>query len=174
MQSEAKVHVTGNVCRHYPYTQYIAKTHLISQRLSLKMPRLNQNQRIQALTMLALGDNISNVSRAFGCHRITIIRLSFQQTDGVADRHRPGIPNGQVHYAYAPSTSFSNGDKFCKAVRYQQTDSVAPPQASPATNSANEALSWTSAYITSSGCPFAVGTMAFPLGATAVGSGSIL
>ena len=37
-------------------------------------------------------------------------------------------------------TSFSNGDKFCKTVRYQRTDSVAPPQASPATHSAKEAL----------------------------------
>ena len=36
-------------------------------------------------------------------------------------------------------TSFSNGDKFCKAVRYQQTDSVAPPLANPATHSAKEA-----------------------------------
>ena len=44
--------------------------------------------------MLARGDNISNVSRAFGCHRNTIIRLRqrFQQTGGVADRHRPGRP----------------------------------------------------------------------------------
>ena len=46
------------------------------------MPRLNQNQRIQALTMLARGDNVSNVSRAFSCHRNTIIRLRqrFKQT----------------------------------------------------------------------------------------------
>ena len=58
------------------------------------MSRLNQNQRIQALTMLARGDNVSNVSRAFGCHRNTIIRLRqrFQQTGGVADRRRPGRP----------------------------------------------------------------------------------
>ena len=65
---------------------------MISQRLSLNMPRLNQNQRIQALTMLARGDNVSNVSRAFGCHRNTIIRLRerFQQRGGVADRRRPG------------------------------------------------------------------------------------
>ena len=58
------------------------------------MPRLNQNQRIQALTMLARGDNVCNVSRAFGCHRNTIIRLRqrFQQTGGVADRRRPGRP----------------------------------------------------------------------------------
>ena len=67
---------------------------MISQRLSLNMPRLNQNQQIQALTMLALGDNVSNVSRAFGCHRNTIIRLRqrFQHTGGVADRRRLGRP----------------------------------------------------------------------------------
>ena len=66
---------------------------MISQRLSLNMPRLNQNQRIQALTMLARGDNVSNVSRAFGCHRNTKIWCQrFQQTGGVADRRRPGRP----------------------------------------------------------------------------------
>ena len=94
MQSEAKVLVTGNVYRHNPYTHYIGKTHLMSQHLSLNMPRLNQNQRIQGLTMLARGDNVSNVSGAFGCHRNTIIRLRqrFQQTGGVADRRRPGRP----------------------------------------------------------------------------------
>ena len=44
--------------------------------------------------MLARGDNVSNVSRAFGCHRNTIIllRQRFQQTGGVADRRRPGRP----------------------------------------------------------------------------------
>ena len=67
---------------------------MISQRLSLNMPRQNQNQRIQALTVLARGDNVSNVRRAFGCHRNTIIRLRqrFQQTGRVADRRRPGSP----------------------------------------------------------------------------------
>ena len=67
---------------------------MISQHLSLNMPRLNQNQRIQALTMLARGDNVSNVSRAFGCHRNTVIRLRqrFQQTGGVADHCRPSRP----------------------------------------------------------------------------------
>ena len=55
------------------------------------MPKLNQNQQIQGLTMLARCDNVSNVSRAFGYHRNTIIRLRprFQQTGGVADRCRP-------------------------------------------------------------------------------------
>ena len=67
---------------------------MISQGLSLNMPRLNQNQRIQALTMLARGDNVSNVNRAFGCHRNIIIRLRqrFQQTGWVADRRRSGRP----------------------------------------------------------------------------------
>ena len=67
---------------------------MISQRLLLNMSRLNQNQRVQALTMLPRGDNVSNVSRAFGCQRNTIIRLHqrFQQTGGVADRRRPGRP----------------------------------------------------------------------------------
>ena len=67
---------------------------MISQRLSLNMPRMNQNQQIKVLTMLARGDNVSIASRAFGCHRNTIIRLGqrFQQTGGVSDRRRPGRP----------------------------------------------------------------------------------
>ena len=144
------------------------------------MPRLNQNQRIQALTMLARGDNVSNVSRAFGCHRNTIIRLRqrFQQTGVVADRRRPGrsrVTNPRTdRFITLTHNRRSNGDRFCKAVRYQQTDSVAPPQGTRATHSAKEALCGTSAYNTLSGCPFAVGTTAFPLGATAVGLGSIL
>ena len=58
------------------------------------MSRLNQNQRIQTLTMLARGNSFSNVSRVFGCHRNTIIQLCqcFQQTGGVADRRRPRRP----------------------------------------------------------------------------------
>ena len=47
--------------------------------------------------MLARGD-VSNVSRAFGCHRNTIIRLRqhFQQTVGVADRRRPRVTNPRM------------------------------------------------------------------------------
>ena len=57
------------------------------------MSRLKQNQRIQVLTMLARGDDVSNVSRAFGCHRNTIrLRQRFQQTGGVADSRRRGRP----------------------------------------------------------------------------------
>ena len=60
----------------------------------MNIPRLNQNLRIQALMMLARGNNVSNVSRAFGCHRNTIIRSRqhFQQTGGEADRRKPGRP----------------------------------------------------------------------------------
>ena len=44
--------------------------------------------------MLARGENVSNVSRAFGCHRNTIVglRQRFQQTGGVANRRKPGRP----------------------------------------------------------------------------------
>ena len=67
---------------------------MISQRLSLNMPRLNQICEFKHYPMLAHGDNISNVSRAFSCHRNTIILLHqrFQQTGGVADCRRPGRP----------------------------------------------------------------------------------
>ena len=178
MQSEAKVHVTGNVYRQSLYPLHREKTHLISQHLSMKMPRLNQNQRTQALTMLARGDNVSNVSRVFGCHRNTIIwlRQRFQQTGGVADRRRPGRPRVTNPRTDRSITLTHLRRRFQTATSSarQQTDSVAPPQASPATHSAKEALCGTSAYSKSSGCPFAVGTAAFPLGATAVGSGSIL
>ena len=48
--------------------------------------------------MLARGDNVSNVSRAFGCYRNTIIRLCqrFQLTGGVADcrsSRKPRVTN---------------------------------------------------------------------------------
>ena len=48
--------------------------------------------------MFARGVNVSNVSRAFGCHRNTIIRLRqrFQQTGGVGDRRRPRVTNPQT------------------------------------------------------------------------------
>jgi hypothetical protein len=44
--------------------------------------------------MVARGDNVSNVSRASGCHRNTLfwLRQRYRQTGGVADRRRPGRP----------------------------------------------------------------------------------
>ena len=89
----------------------------------------------------------------------------------VADRRRPGRPRvtnprtdrfitlTHIRRRFQ-TTSFSNGDKFCKVVRYQQTDSVAPPEA----NYSAKGPMWDSAYSTSSSCPFAVGTTALPLG----------
>ena len=144
----------------------------------MNKPRLNQNQRIQALTMLARGDNVSNLSRAFGCHRNTIIRLRqrFQQTGWVADRRRPGRPRvtnprtdmfimlTHLRRRFQTATSFARQYGISKQTVLRR----------PATHSAKEALCRTSAYSTSSGCPFAVDTTVFPLGATAVGSGSIL
>ena len=153
---------------------------MISQRLSLNMPRLNQNQRIQALTILAHGD-VSNISRVFGCHTNTIIRLRqrFQQTGGVADRRRPGRPrvtNPQTdrlitltHLRCCFQTATRSARKYGISKHI-----VTAPQASAATHSAKEAPCGTSAYSRSSGCLFPEGTAAFPFGVTAVGSGSIL
>ena len=101
---------------------------MISQRLSLNMPRLNQNQRIQALTMLARGDNVSNVSRAVGRHRNTIIRL-LQQTGEVADRRRSGRPrvtNPQtvrfitlMHLRRRSQTATSSARQFGRSISKQ-------------------------------------------------------
>ena len=131
--------------------------------------------------MLARGDNVSNVSRAFGCHRNTIIRLRqrFQQTGGVADRRRPGRPR-----VTNPRT-----DRFITLMHLRRRFQAATSSArqygiskqtvlrrfrQARQHLAKEGLYGTSAYSTSSGCPFAVGTTAFPLGAKAMGSGSIL
>ena len=71
---------------------------MISQRLSLNMPKPSQNQQIQTLTILVRGDNVFNVIRTFSCHRNTIIRLrqGFQQTGGVADCRRPRVTIPQM------------------------------------------------------------------------------
>ena len=127
--------------------------------------------------MLARGDNVSNVSTAFGCHRNKIIRLHqrFQQTGGVADCRRSGRPR-----VTNPRT-----DRFITLTHLRRRFQTATSSARQygiskqtalrrLSHSAKEALCGTSAYSTSSGCPFAVGTTAFQLGATAVGSGSIL
>ena len=127
--------------------------------------------------MLACGDNISNVSRAFGCHRNTIIwlRHRFPQTGGVADRHRPSrlrVTNPRTD-RFITLTHLRRCFQmtFCKAVRYQQTDSVAPPQASPATHSAKEAICGTSAYGRSSGCLFCSGHNGISIGGDSSGLG---
>ena len=132
--------------------------------------------------MLARGDNVSNVSRAFGCHRNTIISLRqlFQKTGGVADRRRPGRPRvtnprtvrfitlTHIRRCFQTATSSARQYGISKQTvlrRLRQARQPVRPRNGPM---------WDNAYSMSSGCPFAVGTTAFPLGATAVGSGSIL
>ena len=54
------------------------------------MPRLNQDQRNQAVGMLNAGQTVRPVSRAFGCTRrtITLLIRRFRQTGSVQDRVR--------------------------------------------------------------------------------------
>ena len=70
----------------------------------MKMPRLQENERIRALLQLASGVSASDVARQFNCHRNTIIKLQhrYHQTDSVKDRPRSGRPKAttlrQVRY----------------------------------------------------------------------------
>ncbi|MES9901740.1 MAG: helix-turn-helix domain-containing protein [Sedimenticola sp.] len=58
------------------------------------MPRLSENERNQAIGMLAGGMSARTVARRFGCCRKTIDRLAgrYQATGAVHDRQRPGRP----------------------------------------------------------------------------------
>jgi len=58
------------------------------------MPRLNNEQRNQAIGMLQAGTDVNQVAGAFGVHRTTISRLrdKFANTGSVKDRPRPGQP----------------------------------------------------------------------------------
>ena len=58
------------------------------------MPRLNNDERDQAIGMLNAGMSATGVSRHFGCTRKTIERLRrrFRVTGNVADRPRSGRP----------------------------------------------------------------------------------
>ena len=132
--------------------------------------------------MLARGDNVSNVSRAFGCHKNTIIRLRqhFQQTGGVADRRRPGRPRVTnprtdrfitlTHLRRRFQTATSSASQYGIS-KQKQTESVEPPQESPVTHSAKEALCGTSAYSTSAGCSFANGHNGISVGGDSSGLG---
>ena len=66
------------------------KTHLISQHLSLNMPRGNQNRRIQALLLATTSP--TSVELLVVTETIIRLRQRFQQTGGMADRRRPGRP----------------------------------------------------------------------------------
>ena len=88
MQSEAKVHVIENVYTHNPYNHYIGKNTFDFTALVTKHAKTGSKSANLGINDAC--DNVSNVSRAFGCHRNTTIRLRqrFQQTGGVADRRR--------------------------------------------------------------------------------------
>ena len=60
----------------------------------MKMPRLNNDERNQAIGMLNAGMSATVVLRYFGCARKTIERLRrrFRVTGNVADRLRSGRP----------------------------------------------------------------------------------
>ena len=136
------------------------------------MHRLNQNQRIQALTILARGDNVSNVSRAFVFHRNTIIRLRqhFQQKGGVADRRRPGRPR-----VTNPRT-----DRFITLThlrrRFQTTTNFARQYgiSKPANPFGQGGPMWDKCLQHVIGLPVCGWHNGISVGATAVGSGSFL
>lgn len=58
------------------------------------MPRLRENERIQALMQLTAGVSVADVARQFNCHRHTITNLiqRFNQNGNVRDRPRSGRP----------------------------------------------------------------------------------
>lgn len=58
------------------------------------MPRLRENERVQALVLLTSGRSVTDVARQFNCHRNTIINLRerFQQSGSVRDGIRSGRP----------------------------------------------------------------------------------
>ena len=58
------------------------------------MPRLRAEERERAIGMLQTGSSIREVATAFGCHRMTIVRLQrrLQQTGTTRDRPRSGRP----------------------------------------------------------------------------------
>ena len=58
------------------------------------MPRLHENDRVQAIVLLASGVSVSDVARQFYCHRNTInnLRQRFRQTGSVKNAFRSGRP----------------------------------------------------------------------------------
>lgn len=87
------------------YTQILISVHsLLTQliiehiypyiRRKVKMPKLNENERITALTLLASGASVTDVAARFNCNRKTIVSLRerFHTTGSVGDRPRSGRP----------------------------------------------------------------------------------
>ena len=119
--------------------------------------------------MFARCDNVSNVSRAFGCHRNTIIRLRqrFQQTGGVADGLRPGRPR-----VTSPRT-----DRFITLTHLRRRFKTATSSARQydiSTQTVLRRLRQARQPIRPRRPYKGQVLTAFPLGTTAVGSGSIL
>ena len=61
-----------------------------------KMPRPQENERIQTVLQLATSVNVADVTRQFNCHRNTqkILRQRYHHNGSVRDRPRYGRPNG--------------------------------------------------------------------------------
>ena len=95
---------TCALCGTYPYpvsesdfTEFFKNRHNLIKlccNKSKKMPRLNNDERNQAIGMLNAGMSATVVSRHFGCTRKTIERLQrrFPATGNVADRPRSSRP----------------------------------------------------------------------------------
>ena len=89
------------------------------------MPRLNNDERNQAIGMLNVGMSATVVSRHFGCTRKTIERLwrRFPVAGNVADRPRSGRPRvttaGDDRLAAPPQQA---SDCNRKTVWYSSTD----------------------------------------------------
>ena len=89
----------------YPYpvsvsdfTDFFKKCHnsiKLRRNKSKRMPRLNNDERNQAIGMLNAGMSATVVSRHFSCTRKTIEHLwkPFHVTGNVADRPRSGRPH---------------------------------------------------------------------------------
>ena len=131
---------------------------MISQRLSLNMPKLNQNERIQALTMLARGDNVSNVSRAFGCHRhnnsVTKPRTDRFITLTHLRRRFQTVTSSVRQYGISKQTVLGRLSVGKPSNRFGQGGPM-----------------WDKCLLHVIGYPFAVGTTAFPLGGDSCGLG---
>ena len=88
------------------------------------MPRLNKEERNQAIGMLNVGMSATVVSQYFGCTRNTIERLRrrFRDTGNIADRPRSGRPCVTTAAVIAISSCSTYVTGFQKTVWYSSTD----------------------------------------------------
>ena len=82
------------------------------------MPRLRENDRVQAIVLLASGVSVSDVARQFHCHRNTInnLRQCFRQIGSLKDAVRSGRPKVTIprQDRYITSTHLRNRFKTAK------------------------------------------------------------